>query len=204
MNLILSMAVTGEVDKMIPSNCLLVLAAVAEAAGHRVRIVFPVQLEEFLKDPKELVDCDVFGMSVNSFNWYATKRALEIVHATNPRTKIVLGGPHPTYVAEHCLKTTDADVVFRGEAERSFPQFLEALEGGSSFEHVKGITYRAVDGTIVANQPADMLTVEEMNALPLPAFDKIPAGLYDFVPVETSRGCFFHCKFCALPFPQTL
>lgn len=204
MNVFLSMAMTGDVDKMIPPNCLLVLASVLEAAGHRVRIIFPVQLMDFLQNPTGIEECDVFGLSANSFNWCTTKAVIREVHRANPRTVIILGGPHPTYLDRHCLETTEARVVFRGEAEKSLPRVLEALSSESSLGGIEGITFKESTGEIRTNEPVAALSLKEMDDLPLPAFHLIPEGLYDFVPVETSRGCLFHCKFCALPFPQSL
>lgn len=203
MNVYLSMAKTNEMDALIPPYCLLVLASVAENAGHRVSIVFPSQLDAFLKHPENLRGCEVFGLSANSFNWDRTKQAIRRIHSIDPGITVVLGGAHPTFFHEHCLETTEAQIAVRQEGEVSFPAVLQALASKFSLSAVKGISYKHSDGRIAINEPQPLLSENGLARLPLPAYEKIPAGLYDFVPMETSRGCLFNCIFCGIPFPRS-
>ena len=62
MNVYLSMVKTSDMDNLIPPYSLLVLAAVLEKNGQLVKIIFPIELNDFLDDLKDnLRDCNVFG-----------------------------------------------------------------------------------------------------------------------------------------------
>lgn len=202
MNIYLSMAMTNVMDKSNPPYSLLVLASVVENTGHKIKIIFPLELENFLKNPENLNDCDIFGISTNSFNWYATKRIIQIIHRQNPHIIIVLGGVHPTFFHEHCLQSTSAQIVVRDEGEITFPAVIEALEKNSPLSNIQGISYKTADGEVIVNDSRPLLTEDALSKLPVPAYHMIPPGLYSFIPIETSRGCLFKCIFCGIPFPR--
>lgn len=91
---------------------------------------------------------------------------------------VALGGPHATLVPEDAQ--THADVIFLGEAEAYWPQFLSEFEAG---------TYRPRYG------PG-----------PPPALDQAPAARRDLFHrrdhtagvLFATRGCCFHCDFCTI------
>lgn len=195
------MVMTNEMDAMVPPLGLMLLHAVLEESHHDVRLVFPIDLAEFLHtDASTLEECAVFGLSVNSFNWPESRRVIEEVHRRNPQAVIVLGGPHASLCHEYCLESSAAGVVVRGEGERSLPELLDAINQGRSLDGIEGISFETEEGEVCVNPERAALTDAEMNSLPLPSYHLIPPGRYDYVSVETSRGCRFRCIFCALPF----
>jgi len=188
------------------------LAAVLEERGHRVRVVDPHRFKTgtFFSGPAGangviegiLADgADVVGISANTGNWGVTRGVVALVRQHAPAVPIVLGGVHPTYFDEHALKTTPADYVVRGEGEATFLRLLDALDGrgdAAGIPGIPGLTYRGPDGAVVRTPPAPRLTVAELEALPDPQFDRVPAGVYNILPLETSRGCRFNCIFCSV------
>ena len=89
------------------------------------------------------------------------------------RLIVLTGGPHVTARPEEVL-LAGADIVFRGEAENSFPRVLKAL--------YRGLNY-------VPIQSADILTDLDRT------FSFSPKrGM--FGPIEITRGCAFACRFC--------
>ena len=71
-----------------------------------------------------------------------------------------------------------ADVVFIGEAEATWPQFLEEWQGGTHKTRYQ------------QSQPTDMTQV------PCPRYDLLPSHRYLIGSMQFSRGCPFQCEFC--------
>src|SRR4051795_6540841 len=88
----------------------------------------------------------------------------------------VVGGPWIS-VAENWFDGL-VDVIFVGEAEETWPRFLEEWERG---EHKA--RYEQKDKT-------------DMAKVPLPRYDLIKFREYAMGCVQTSRGCPFQCEFC--------
>jgi len=118
----------------------------------------------------------------------------------------VVGGPEPAaYIPEYL--EAGADVVVVGEGEITLEELLPALRTGSasSLEQVKGIAYRAKDGTI--RQTPAREQIPEIDRQPWPAREAIDAGRYvrtwrehhgtGSVSLITARGCPYHCRWCS-------
>src|ERR671938_1679933 len=90
---------------------------------------------------------------------------------------IVAGGPYVS-VAEDSFDGL-CDVRFIGEAEETWPAFLNALAAGVPFE----TRYEQAQKT-------------DMTRVPVPRFDLLKRGRYGTAPVQFSRGCPFLCEFC--------
>ena len=71
-----------------------------------------------------------------------------------------------------------ADVVFVGEAEQTWPRFLEDWQ----------------TGTATARYQQDERT--DMTTVPLPRFDLVDMRHYAFASLQFSRGCPFRSEFC--------
>jgi radical SAM superfamily enzyme YgiQ (UPF0313 family) len=88
----------------------------------------------------------------------------------------VVGGPWISVSEEDFAEF--ADVIFVGEAEETWPQFLADWSGG------------AAEGRYEQKQKTDMSTV------PTPRFDLLKMNRYAFGSIQFSRGCPFQCEFC--------
>ncbi|MHB8793736.1 MAG: B12-binding domain-containing radical SAM protein [Thermoleophilia bacterium] len=106
-------------------------------------------------------------------------RAYEIADEFRKMGKrVVLGGVHPSLMAEEAAEHADSVVI--GEAEEIWPELLADLEEGS----LKSI-YSA------EHKP-------DLAGLPYPRRDLMKEDAYLNIPkVETSRGCPFRCSFCS-------
>ncbi len=119
----------------------------------------------------------------------------------------VLGGPHVTALKDEILALQpEVDYVVYGEGEQTITELCQVLEQGNPDPAtVKGLVYRAADGTINVNPPRDL--IKEVDALPFPARDLVDMsrlGTHRYIDVGrvsatmiSSRGCPFKCAFCS-------
>jgi anaerobic magnesium-protoporphyrin IX monomethyl ester cyclase len=114
---------------------------------------------------------------------------------------LVAIGPHGSATPDVVLDKLDADVVVMGECEET----LARLANGEK-DHLAGIGFRDGGGIRVTGGP-QAASFLDASALRWPdelirrhhahhhRFDRPPAG--PGAEVEASRGCPFHCSFCA-------
>jgi radical SAM superfamily enzyme YgiQ (UPF0313 family) len=89
--------------------------------------------------------------------------------------RVVVGGP---YVSSTPEDAPDADHVFVGEAETTFPEFIRDLSAGNARR-----VYQARE------RP-------DLTTSPVPEFGLVKMDRYLAMPIQYSRGCPFRCEFC--------
>lgn len=109
---------------------------------------------------------------------------------------VVMGGAHPTFMAEEAIY--HADFVVRGEGDITLTILLDYLtKGKPNISQIKGLSYRDPSGKIIHNPPSDL--IDDLNSLPNPDFSIVhnfqPKNIY---PISTSRGCPYNCRFCSV------
>lgn len=181
----------------LPPMGLLYIAASLEQAGHQVTVrdltVDGVQVHH-----QELVAADVIGISSDTTR---IDRALALARrARKAGRMVILGGPHPQFLADEILSGGDVDYIVKGEGEAVLVALLEAVQQGKSLDSVAGIIYRK-QGRTIETADADKLDLEQV---PLPARHLLDLKQYQSVvdgrlaaPVVTSRGCPGACHFCS-------
>lgn len=122
-------------------------------------------------------EANIVGISGHLCEASHIQRVLAIADYFRRQGKIVcIGGPVanllPDVVRSHC------DVLFEGEGELTWPQFIADFEAG---EHKD--SYQQVDKI-------------DMRESPIPRVDLIKAKAYGVGSVQTTRGCPFSCEFC--------
>ena len=111
------------------------------------------------------------GMSIQG------RRLIEIIEELKSRgVMIVVGGPMATVEPESLEGL--ADVIFIGEADETWPQFLRDWEQGCHKSR-----YEQHEKT-------------DVTKLPLPRIDLLKVDRYMFGSLQISRGCPFTCEFC--------
>jgi anaerobic magnesium-protoporphyrin IX monomethyl ester cyclase len=183
------------------------IAAVAEQAGHDVRILdayFHSWSEAELADRVLACQPDVVGFTAMT---HEVKAAGRIAAHVKERSKAVtvVGGCHVTALPERTLaEFAPFDYGVCGEGERTFLELLEHVGRGTAGEpaDTKGLVYRTAGG-VRANEPRPLLTPAELDALPLPAFhhyygddSRALAGKDAEYVIFSGRGCPFGCAFC--------
>lgn len=157
-------------DAMMPTSALPLLAALTPS-HHEVRIIDEA-VEAF--DPEALKDADIVGLTGMSVQ---RKRMREIAEQVKQSGKfLAVGGPWIT-VQEDYLDGL-ADVIFVGEADQTWPVFLD--EWGQGRHPCR---YEQASRT-------------DMTTLPPPRTDLLKLNRYLQGSVQISRGCPFLCEFC--------
>jgi radical SAM superfamily enzyme YgiQ (UPF0313 family) len=199
-----------ETEESIPGIGMLVMAAVARRRGYEVAIVDAKGTGESTGAVAERILAlrpDVVGFSATTISITNAARIAGLLKTARPEIVTVVGGPHVSAVPERTLEAFDAlDFGILGEGEISFFDFLERLRSGAPYEDAAGLVYRQESGSVRANQRTPY--IEDLDSLPLPAWDLVPGFPHRFQPsifsyrrspvatLVTSRGCPFSCSFC--------
>ena len=154
----------------LPVACLALLAALAPDHHDVTLIDENVEDIDFDRLGRADLVC-LTGMSIQG------RRLIEILEEVKSRgVMAVVGGPMATVEPE--VLEGLADIIFVGEADETWPQFLSDWERGchkSRYEQ---------------QQKTDV------TKLPLPRIDLLKTNRYMFGSLQISRGCPFTCEFC--------
>jgi anaerobic magnesium-protoporphyrin IX monomethyl ester cyclase len=148
---------------------LLSVAQVADELGHHVQ-VWDCNLNRGLPsvDVPDLVG--ITGMDI----WREQILMLARVYKALG-SRVVVGGPWATLRPEDVLSNPAVDAVVEGDGEEAFAELL------ADFPKLKR-RYRH--------------EVRNLDDTPMPSWSSVNLKGYDFVIVQTSRGCPFDCCFC--------
>src|SRR5579875_1750726 len=184
--------------------------ALLESAGHEARI-FDAQMEnlaaEELRKRARAFDPDfvVVTSAPSYLFWRCAPPELRVPRQTVQLLRgigaaSVLVGPHGSTTPRAALQKTGVDVVVLGECEQILPRLAE------DWSRVPSLCYRR-NGTVALTGPPHACNMEALPALTWAReivarhrhhhhrFDAEPLG--PGAEVEASRGCPYHCTFCA-------
>lgn len=198
-----------------PQLGICMLAAVARGAGHDCDIydlttipegqelpAFEAKLHEYKPD--------LLAISCRSAEWFFVKQLLKSVDV-GAVTKVI-GGPHATVAPEQVIEI--ADIVVRGEGEKTFQELLERTAKGEDVTGVDGCWVRQ-GRSVFRNKMRGLIS--DLDQLPIPywkIFDdihyydsytkKIFPGSKIVGTFEGSRGCPFACTYCTNNYVRSL
>jgi len=158
------------------------------------------EITAFLERPYDLI-----GFSVSSRAYRESVDLLRRYKYLHPDTPVVYGGPHVSMMKEQALEREPMiDYAVVGEGEVTFYELVSVIkEQGvnpkpEDLQRIDGLIWRH-DDEIVVNRSREQ--IQDLDALPLPAFDLFPVKRYPSeYPITTSRGCPFSCTFCTVAF----
>lgn len=147
-------------------------AAAATPAKHEVQII-----DEYVDDIPYDTDADLVALSAKTS---CAPHAYDIADKFRAAgKKVVLGGIHGSLRTEEALQHVDH--VVKGEADVTWPQFLELYEQGKAPQVMADGGY------------------PPMDAIPIPRWETVPHKSFMFHQMQTTRGCPFMCRFCSVP-----
>jgi len=185
-----------------PSLGLGYLATIAQNLGHEVSLL---DGEALGLSPQEVADsikssgAEVVGINLLTPTVTISKDIVQRIKEANSNIKVIAGGPHATIQPEQSLRRIPGiDILVRGEGEATLEELLnQDLSIGST----KGVSY-IQEGQIIHNQDRELST--DLDALPFIdrnffVNDPYREGKHLKSVVIGSRGCIYHCTFCAGP-----
>lgn len=183
-----------------PPFGLLSLEAFLVAHGYNVKVIDLFSNHTTFNDFQKEIHCFeqppiAFGISTYTENFELSKNLIRIIKTDFPGSKIIMGGPHVSFLPEEAFEFgVDFVVLFEGEStfitlleHIIYPQYLP-------LELISGISYR-IGKTIYTNSKRNF--IKNLDYLPVKLdfykFSETSPMLY-FI---TSRGCPGRCIFCA-------
>ncbi|MGQ4872938.1 MAG: B12-binding domain-containing radical SAM protein [Promethearchaeia archaeon] len=177
-------------------------------SGHNVKILDLPALK--IKNDKaieliERIKPDLIGITALSYYY---PEMVELCHQIK-NYPIVLGGVHVSVLPELSLKQTNADYLIIGEGERTIVELANYIEQGGDLTKIKGLAFKK-DGHIIINERRP--PIKNIDEIPFPAWNLLNLKLYNppnirefnmffnpnpALPIFTSRGCPYKCKYCA-------
>jgi radical SAM superfamily enzyme YgiQ (UPF0313 family) len=136
---------------------------------------YGIKPQWFREDLQTLPPPDLILVTSLMTYWYpGVQETIAMVKSAFPDTPVVLGGIYASLCSEHAQKNSGADEVLTGPGEDCLLQLVHKYTGYS----VK-----------------PKFNPEDLDSYPYPALRLQP--VINYVPVLTSRGCPFHCAYCA-------
>ncbi len=175
--------------------------------GHTVRLIdttFHPDYRRYIRERLAGFRPGVVGFSCTSFNFHGSLEIAAFLREIVPKeARFIWGGVHPTLLPDETLSEPLVDAVCIGEGELTAREYLDALERGSSPEGVAGVWYKASGKGVVRNPLCPFIA--DIDSLPLPDWEGfemrryIGSGYWGHMGFIASRGCPYHCTFCASP-----
>lgn len=186
---------------------ILSIAAWLEQQGMQVQ-VFDSTFSSFEKFKAYLIEHKpkVVGVYTNLMTKLNVLKIMEWIkqEAQLAGCKVVLGGPEvrnhiPQFLAH------GADYLVLGEGEETMYELCHAILNKGETKHIAGIAFLDANAQVMQN--AEREKIKDLDALPLPARQKIDLTLYfkawkqkhgqSAISVSTMRGCPYTCKWCS-------
>ncbi len=158
----------------------------------------------------------IFIYASNVTYYLALTNILKAVKARFPQAQAVIM-ENTQAVTSYSLKEVQedlynngADFILTGEPEIRGLDLIRAIEGKGTLEDIDGLGYKR-GGIIYYRYPEKR--IDNLDALGFPAWEYFPLDNYwnlkyghgpfetkKYLPILTSRGCVYGCRFCLMPF----
>jgi anaerobic magnesium-protoporphyrin IX monomethyl ester cyclase len=206
---VLLLSMPDSFEHMPPAAVRMPNGALTSLAGnvdphHRVAVADLILVQRKVRETvtrlvRELAP-DVVGLSIMTFQRRTAGRIIDLVRSLRPGVKIVVGGYDPSLALE-AYQNMGVDFAVRSEGEVTFRELLRAIEQGSGFHHICGLSH-STGGTWIHNPARPPHRLED-GQIRLPNRKARVLTGYTLLGrqvdvIETSRGCTYDCSFCSI------
>jgi len=147
---------------------------------------------------------DIIGITAMTGTIYSAWLIAKTIKARYPKSKIVLGGHHPSVLPEESLEREFIDIVVIGEGEITMKEIAESFQSGfANISQISGIVFKT--GSNMFKHNIVRRYIKNLDEIPFPAWHLFPfpekyvPEAYRKTPttiIFTSRGCPYRCTFC--------
>jgi anaerobic magnesium-protoporphyrin IX monomethyl ester cyclase len=192
----------------LPPLGLAYVAAALEKNGLQTEIYDNYLLERPIEEVKLEVkkrSPTIVGITCSSLTYERCIEAAKAVKEACPSCRVVVGGPHPSYMPDTMLEHKEIDYVVIGEGEQAMVKLATAIMKGeqdSAISKIPSVALR-LTGKNVKSAPE---FIGDLDTVPFPARHLLPMKMYDrdlsyldVKPVDTMsilRGCPYKCAYC--------
>jgi radical SAM superfamily enzyme YgiQ (UPF0313 family) len=191
----------------LPPLGLAYVAAALEKNGFHVEILDNYLLERPIEEVKLEVRKrapEIVGITCSSLTYARCIETAKAVKEAYPSCRVVVGGPHPSYMPQTMLQHEEIDYVVIGEGEQAMVELAASIMKGEedTVAKIPGVACR-IGGEVVKNAPE---FISDLDQVPFPARHLLPMQMYDRAlsylsvkPVDTMsilRGCPYKCAYC--------
>jgi radical SAM superfamily enzyme YgiQ (UPF0313 family) len=192
----------------LPPLGLAYVAAVLEKSGYPVEIYDNYLLERPIGEVKVEIkkrQPEIVGITCSSLTYTRCIETAKAVKEACPTCKVVVGGPHPSYMPETMLEHQEIDYVIMGEGEQAMVKLAIAIKQGAKDNVIvktPGVACR-INGQMAKTEPE---FINDLDTVPFPARYLLPMKMYDrilpYVDVKSVdtmsilRGCPYQCAYC--------
>ncbi len=192
----------------LPPLGLAYVAAALQKNGYEVEIFDNYLLQRPIEEVKSELKKrapEIVGITCNSLNYSRSIEMAKAVKEVLPSCKVVVGGPHPSYMPQTMLHHEEVDYVVIGEGEQAMVSLAAAImnhQPDKLVAKIPGLACR-IGGEMVETSPE---FISDLDTVPFPARHLLPMRMYDRAlpylsvkPVDTMsihRGCPYSCAYC--------
>ncbi|RLC49408.1 MAG: B12-binding domain-containing radical SAM protein, partial [Candidatus Cloacimonadota bacterium] len=147
--------------------------------GHDVKIVDSLAEDYTYRDVERIIkkyDPEVVGITSTTSMIPDAYTVAKIAKMHNENVKVVMGGPHVTFVPERTFKECPyIDFIVRGEGEITFKELIDALDKGKDTSNILGLSIN-MEGKVRNNPPRPL--IKDVDTIPMPSYDLLPMEKY--------------------------
>ena len=182
----------------------------------QVRIVDLKLLSRPLEQVREILKVfrpQLVGLSALTVEAHVALKIARLVKQADPQVPVIIGGPHATVATAAALESGHVDAAVLGEGEETISELVRLIQDEGAgwkaparLRQVRGVAFKDADGRVTLSEPRP--PIEDLDALPFPAWDlidyrafgRIPGmasiGVRPYMSIFTSRGCPYGCVYC--------
>ena len=153
--------------------------------------------DEESKQKLKSMDSDIVLISIMTLNYQLAKEAIQSID--RKRTKVIIGGVHPTLNPEETVEDLKPDALVVGEADHTIEEIINNRMNGKAPSSPGVIYIDPNTKTVKKTDMANVLSPVEEIKLDWSMHLKYTDGVNKFLPIIiASRDCPYACNFCSI------
>lgn len=189
----------GNKRKEFPPFGVMYLASALEKENYDVKIIATSNDNNCF----DFSDFDIVGFSISSSLAYPLIKETRENSIFKANSLIIAGGIHASLYPKEVIKDLDCDIVSIGEGEKTIVEIAKATSL-DDISKIKGIYYKKDNSIYITEKRND---INDLDTLAFPArhllpkedivMERLSNTSLSIAHVLFSRGCPYHCNFCA-------